>query len=178
MNIPNLLSAFRLILVPVFIVLYFNNHTAALVVFAIASATDILDGYIARRFKLITKLGAILDPIADKLMQLSVLVCLFYSQPQLYPLWALCILLGKEFLMCLGTLLLLKSGIVVSANIFGKSATVIISLCILVILIFGRTISVYVPLLALLASFAALCALVSYIISFYKNMKRAHLDKM
>ena len=172
MNIPNLLSTFRLLLVPIFIFIYFQNHPVALAVFAIASATDVLDGYIARTFQMTTKLGAILDPVADKLMQLSVLGCLYFSQPKLYPLWALMIILVKEFLMTVGTLIALKKGIDVSANIYGKAATVIIAACILTILIFGKAVAAYITLLAIIASIATLCAFVSYILSFKKAINR------
>ena len=79
MNLPNRLSLLRLCLVPVFAVVFFspdpNSHSWAALIYAVAFATDIADGYIARRFDMITKLGRILDPLADKLMTFTVIIC-------------------------------------------------------------------------------------------------------
>lgn len=80
-NIPNILTVFRLILAPVFVVVFFsgmdNAHTLALIVYIVASFTDFLDGYMARRYNLITELGKVLDPFADKVMLITVLVSLY-----------------------------------------------------------------------------------------------------
>ena len=76
-NIPNILSFIRIGLVFVFIALFFTNHIyLSLLIFLLAGATDVVDGYLARRFNWITNLGKILDPFADKMMQVSVLLCL------------------------------------------------------------------------------------------------------
>ena len=77
-NIPNILSTIRILLVFVFVFLLFglNSPVGALIVFLVAGATDVIDGFLARRFNWITNLGKILDPLADKLMQCTVLVCL------------------------------------------------------------------------------------------------------
>ena len=76
-NIPNILSFIRLCLVAVFAVLFFSGYTGwALIVFLVAGATDVIDGFLARRYNWITNLGKILDPLADKTMQCMVLVCL------------------------------------------------------------------------------------------------------
>jgi len=100
-NIPNVLSAIRICLVFVFVALFFNNKVlAALIVFLIAGATDIIDGYLARKYNWITGLGKILDPVADKLMQCTVLVCLCIGE--YIPPWFAIVFFLKE----IGTLLM------------------------------------------------------------------------
>ncbi len=122
-TIPNVLTMLRLALVPVFIILFFNDQKiAALVVFCAASLTDLLDGYLARRLNQITDFGKLFDPLADKLMVLSALVCQGISG--IFP-WIAIIIVGcKELLMVLGGAYMLKKGVVVYANYYGKTATV------------------------------------------------------
>ncbi len=122
-TIPNVLTMLRLALVPVFIVLFFQGQRKiALVVFIIASLTDLLDGYLARKLNQITDFGKLFDPLADKLMVLSALVC--HGIAGTFP-WAAIIIVGiKELLMVLGGAYMLKKGVVVYANMYGKVATV------------------------------------------------------
>jgi cardiolipin synthase len=94
--------------------------------------TDVLDGYIARKYDMITKWGKLMDPLADKLMQLTVVFCLTYRG--LVPLWAILIILIKECLMILGSVLLYRREIVVGASWYGKVATVIFYLAIVLII--------------------------------------------
>lgn len=99
-RIPNLLTTVRLLLVPVFIVMFFRDHITSAAIFVIACLTDIVDGYIARHFDAQSKFGAVFDPLADKLMQISAIVCLYIAD--LFPVWALVILVCKECLLILG----------------------------------------------------------------------------
>ena len=76
-TIPNILSMFRLILIPLIFIFWFRNeYVFTFITVAVSAFTDVLDGFIARKFKMITDLGKFLDPLADKLTQLSVLICL------------------------------------------------------------------------------------------------------
>ena len=97
-NIPNILSVIRILLVFVFVYLVFvtDNLLAALFVFFLAGATDVVDGYLARRNNWITNLGKILDPFADKLMQCTVLVCLWIKN--IVPIWFALAFFFKEFI--------------------------------------------------------------------------------
>lgn len=80
-NVPNLLSVIRLLLVPLFVFLFMSGYVVpAVVVFVVAGATDVVDGYIARKFDCTSTLGKILDPLADKFLQLSAFVCLWLLQ--------------------------------------------------------------------------------------------------
>lgn len=128
MNIPNALSIFRLILVPVFVGVFFsdgpNAHLWAAGVFLLAGATDILDGRIARKYNQITVLGRILDPLADKLMVMTVLYCM--AKQGMIPM-AVSILYGaKECLQIIAaTLLLGRLKDMPPSNIWGKTATLL-----------------------------------------------------
>lgn len=123
-NVPNLLTMLRMAAVVVFIVLFARGKkNAAMIVFILAAATDVLDGYIARRFHLITSFGKLMDPLADKLMTLSALVCLTVTG--YVPLWLLIIEGAKECFMVVGCCFVLrKKKLVVQADYIGKAATV------------------------------------------------------
>ena len=127
LNLPNALTILRLLLIPVFVLLIFRDQMMwALAVFVFASLTDILDGWIARKYSLITDFGKLADPLADKLMVLSVMVSL--GVKGIAPWSAILILFIKEALMMLGGLLLLRKKVVVSALPAGKAAQFIMVL--------------------------------------------------
>ncbi len=138
LNIPNILTMIRFMLIPVFVYSFFsaseNNYIIAAIIFVIAGLTDILDGYIARKYNLVTNWGKLLDPLADKAMQLTVVFCLAYER--LLPSWVVLIVLAKELLMVVGGFWLYKKQIIISANWYGKVATVLFYLAILTIIIF------------------------------------------
>ena len=122
MNIPNLLTLLRLFLIPVFYGLYQKGmYGSALLVFLLASFTDFLDGYLARKWNQITNFGKLADPIADKVMVLTALYCL--AADGRIPWFAPIAILTKELLMVLGGAFMLGKKVVVQANIWGKAAT-------------------------------------------------------
>ena len=125
-TIPNVLTMIRLLLVPVFVVVYFRTAAepkyAALAVFAAASLTDMLDGYLARKLNQITDFGKLFDPLADKLMVLTALVC--QALTGVFPWAAVIVVACKELFMVIGGLFLLSRDVVVYSNIFGKAAQV------------------------------------------------------
>lgn len=125
MNLPNKISLFRLLLVPVFIVFYLSDLAKDYypivggILFGLAAISDALDGWIARHYHMITPLGRILDPMADKLLSLSALLCLAIRNRLSYVIFLLYAL--KEFCMLLGgTLMLSRKRDVLSANLPGK----------------------------------------------------------
>ncbi len=126
LNVPNVLSFIRLLLVPVYAVLFVKGlKYQALAVFVAASVTDLFDGYIARKYNLITDLGKLLDPFADKVMVLTAMFSMTIGNafiPGVLPWCAVIILLFKELVMIIGGLVMLKLGIVVYSNIVGKTA--------------------------------------------------------
>ena len=125
-TVPNVLTMIRLLLVPVFVVVYFRTTAvpkyAALAVFAAASLTDMLDGFLARKLNQITDFGKLFDPLADKLMVLTAMVC--QALTGVFPWIAVIVVACKELFMVLGGLLLLSRDVVVYSNIFGKAAQV------------------------------------------------------
>lgn len=128
MNIPNMLTVLRIILVPIYLYFFYSvkeNHLFyAGIVFIMAGISDVLDGYIARKYNLTTKIGAALDPLADKLMTFAVLIS--FTTAQLIPAWVLLVLGVKEALMIIGgfVLYLFKGKKVLPSNKYGKIATV------------------------------------------------------
>ncbi len=141
-SIPNILSYFRIILIPIFIVLFFNYvardsvsfHIASVVVLALSGLTDMLDGKIARHCNMITELGKVLDPVADKLTQCAIMICLAI----LYPLlWAFIGALAiKEITMAiLGMVFLKKGRKLKGAHWYGKVSTVVFYLVMIALLV-------------------------------------------
>ena len=122
-TIPNVLTMIRLILVPVFVVLFFTGHRkASLAVFIAASLTDMLDGYLARKLNQVTDFGKLFDPLADKLMVLSAMVC--QGIAGVFPWSAIIIVACKELMMVIGGLFMLSKNMVVYSNYVGKTAQV------------------------------------------------------
>lgn len=121
-NIPNILSGFRLILVGVFIFLFAKaQYLWCMIVYLTAFATDVLDGYLARRNNWITNLGKVLDPLADKLMLIAVLSCFYYVDE--IPLYLLLAVVLKDVAMIIIGGYLYTRKVVVFADWFGKIAT-------------------------------------------------------
>lgn len=142
-TIPNILTLFRLVLVPVFVITYYENPDCryiSLGIFALASITDCIDGFLARRLKQVTSFGKLCDPLADKFMVVSMMFCLrdvgllapgnldWLNAVILYAIFT------KELFMLAGSSYMLKKGHVVHSNIFGKLATML--LCAAIIMIF------------------------------------------
>lgn len=120
-NVPNALTMIRALLIPVYWYLFMNGRIHwALAVFVIASLTDLADGYIARKYHLITDFGKLMDPLADKLMVISVMLSL--ALRGIVPWLPLMLLLAKEGVMVAGGALLYKRGIVVYSKAIGKAA--------------------------------------------------------
>lgn len=129
MNVPNTLTSVRMLMIPLYLALFARGlKYGALAAFLAASLTDLLDGMIARRFNQITDLGKLMDPLADKLMVLTVLFSMAIGSGAIPPVvpWAVvCIVLGKELLMMLGGLLMLRRHVVVYSHFIGKAAHVL-----------------------------------------------------
>ena len=122
-QIPNILSALRIVMVGGFVGMFVTGqYLAALFVYLLAFATDILDGWLARTNGWITEVGKLLDPFADKLMTLTVLCCMVIGSRSRWLLAVLLLTLTKELLLMLGGILLLQSRRVVSADWAGKIA--------------------------------------------------------
>jgi len=165
LNLPNILSIVRILSVGV-LIYFFNKgmHVAAFITYLAASATDALDGYIARKYDLITPLGKLLDPLADKLMLVTVLVCMYFAN--ILPLWVVIVIVSKEAVQILGGLLLFhKRDMVVQSNIFGKLSTVFFSVSI-VLLFWHEYVSPYDIYAIIFTVLFAIFALIQYIVKY------------
>ena len=164
MNIPNILTAMRFVIIPIFgYYLYKEQYGLAVSLFLLGGLTDILDGYIARKFNLITSFGKLADPLADKLMLITALV-LLAGQGKI-PAVILIIVVAKEIFMCVGTVLLYKQeNLVVSANWYGKMATVVFYFAIIMIIFNVRYANVFIGI----AVISTLFAFFMYSLSFRK----------
>ena len=125
-SIPNLLSYFRLILIPLFIQLYMNeNFTEALITLAASGLSDVIDGRVARKYNMVTDLGKVLDPVADKLTQCAMMFCVAMRYPAMW--WLLGLHVVKEIVMLgMGWYVLKKTDTVNSAIWVGKLCTGVI----------------------------------------------------
>ncbi len=131
-SVPNMITILRLFMIPLFLWVFFSdiasNYAWALVVYLLAGATDMLDGYLARKFNVVSVVGIVLDPLADKLMLLTALVCLMVAG--ILPIWALTVMLIIEGIQIVFGIVLYihPRQDVIPANIFGKAATVLFSI--------------------------------------------------
>lgn len=170
-NIPNFLSLFRILLTPVFIWLFLvaKKHGLAIGVFLLAGATDVCDGFLARRFKWISPLGKVLDPLADKCMQVSALICLGSSG--LVPLWIVIILVSKEVALLVGALFAIgRERVCVESDWYGKAGTVafyIIATLLVLIEDMSDTVRV---LLGTILVLIMVFALIMYILNYRRNV--------
>jgi len=173
-NIPNILSAFRLLLVPLFSIVFFSGLSNAKFwaagIFLLAGATDVLDGYIARKYQWITPLGRMLDPLADKLMQMTVLVTLAVAG--LLPIWFCALYFIKELFMFLGGLRLYKKmADVIPANRYGKIAVVFFHLVILAVIFFDAQLAAWKTLLLLFSLLLMAVAFTGYIRDYLRTLR-------
>lgn len=127
MNLPNKLTVMRMALIPVFLVFMLaesipHRYLIAAVIFAAASFTDYLDGHIARRDGLVTNFGKLMDPLADKLLVFSALVC--FIELEMSSALIVFIILAREFLVTSVRLIAAEQGTVIAADIWGKMKTV------------------------------------------------------
>lgn len=128
MNLPNKLTVLRVLMIPFFVVFMLMDIVPgmdkwiALAIFVIASLTDLLDGKIARKYNLVTNFGKFMDPLADKLLVSSAMICLV--EMGRLPAWIVIIIISREFIISGFRLVASDSGIVIAASYWGKFKTV------------------------------------------------------
>ena len=132
-HVPNILTIIRFLFIPVIVLYIFTgNYILAFIFFTISGLTDIADGFIARKFNLVSNFGKLMDPLADKLTQIATLASLVFTN--IIPIWILLIVLLKEFIMICGASFLYGKDVVVYSKWYGKLATVLFYLAIVVTL--------------------------------------------
>lgn len=168
MNLPNKLTLLRVVLIPVFVVLLLleggQNHTlriAALIVFCIASFTDFLDGQIARRNNLVTNFGKFMDPLADKLLVCSALICMI-ELGQL-PSWYVITVIAREFIISGFRLVAADNGIVIAASWWGKFKTTFQMLTVILLILNIPALHTVTMIIAGIAFVLTLVSLLDYI---------------
>ena len=138
MNLPNKLTLFRVVLIPFFVFFllapYFEEYGnyIAVAIFIVASITDFLDGKIARKYNLVTNFGKFMDPLADKLLVCSALICLI--QLELIPAWVVIIIIAREFIISGFRLVASDNGVVIAASYWGKFKTAFQMLTVIVLI--------------------------------------------
>lgn len=179
-NIPNILSIIRIILVFVFVLVFFvaDSPIWALVVFLTAGATDIVDGYLARRFNWITNLGKILDPFADKLMQCTALICLCIKN--FVPIWFMLVYLVKELgTLLIGLIVIRRRNVVVVSKWYGKAAVCLFYLTIFLSIVFNDFLAQHFVISILMFGAAAVFAVIAFLayIKHYSKLKKEEIEK-
>ena len=167
-NIPNILTMLRFVLIP--FILYFlsiDNYILTFVFLTLSGITDVLDGFIARKFNFITDFGKLIDPLADKATQLLTLAALVLKN--IIPLWILGLLVLKEFIMIAGASFLYGKELVVSSKWYGKLATVLIYVAIVCSLVIKQfslpfKFDTYIYYLAIIST---IFSLIMYIKAFF-----------
>ena len=172
-TIPNVLSLVRLLLLPVFAVMYLksDNHPTwlywSLAVLLLSGLTDLFDGMIARRLNQITEVGKLLDPIADKLTQITVLICVTVRHTELLPLAVICFI--KETLQVIGGWsLLLKKDIIRGSRWFGKFSTFLFYAVMLAVVFWKNMPHTVLVILVVLVAASMLFSFFNYMAVFFK----------
>ncbi len=172
-NLPTVLTVIRILIIPLFIIEAPANPQVGAFLFLIASITDFLDGYLARKFKQITKLGIILDPIADKLLVITALVILVDLVR--VPAWIATVIILREFIITTLRFYALSRGVVIPAEKAGKAKTVLQMISILLLLIanelYGIDLYDVGLLLLYIATAMAVYSAIGYIFHFWRNLK-------
>ena len=139
MNLPNKLTMARVIMIPFFVIFMLTgwggeaSKWISLAIFIVASITDFLDGKIARKYNLVTNFGKFMDPLADKLLVCSALICLI--QLELIPAWVVIIIIAREFIISGFRLVASDNGVVIAASYWGKFKTAFQMLTVIVLIL-------------------------------------------
>ncbi len=151
-HIPNIITIIRFLLVPIFVYTFYasSSYVLPFSIFIFAGFTDVLDGYIARKYNLITKWGKLLDPLADKVLQISVLFVL--TDRMLIPIWIIIVVIFKEVFMIIGSGFIYSNKIVVQARWYGKVTTVLFYLAVILMVFVNKQIGIYAFILAVVAT--------------------------
>lgn len=180
-SIPNLLSMFRLVLIPVYIYIYLNatqqeDYYLAGAILAVSCLTDLVDGKIARHFHMITNVGKILDPLADKLTQLTLTVCLSMRYPILRPV--LLLFLVKEFFQLFAAIVNFRRGKALDGALMaGKVCTAVLFLSLIALVLFPDLKPQVVDAIAVVDAAFLTIAFVQYNLAFFgKHAKVQDID--
>ena len=174
MNLPNKLTMFRVILIPFFVMFMLVDITLydkwiALGIFIVASLTDLLDGKIARKYNLVTNFGKFMDPLADKLLVCSALICLVALSK--IPAWIVIVIIAREFIISGFRLIASDNGVVIAASYWGKFKTTFQMIMICLMIADITAISVLTTVVMWVAVVLTVVSLIDYLVKNKDVMK-------
>ena len=167
MNLPNKLTVFRMILIVPFVFVMLKDVCSssgkwiALAVFIIASLTDLLDGKIARKYNLVTNFGKFMDPLADKLLVCSAMICLV--EMGRIPAWIVIIIISREFIISGFRLIASDNGVVIAASYWGKFKTVFQMIMIILMIADIEAINILTQIIMWIALLLTIISLLDYL---------------
>lgn len=173
MNTPNKLTVARMILVPFLVIFMLTgwgreaNRWICLAIFVAASVTDWFDGHLARKYNLITNFGKFMDPLADKLLVCSAMICMI--ELDRLPAWVVIIIIGREFIISGFRLIAAENGVVIAANYWGKFKTVSQMIMIILLIVdFGGFFAILTEVFIWLSVALTVISLLTYIMQNWK----------
>ncbi len=169
MNLPNKLTVFRVILIPFFVLFLlvpvFGENVdkwIALAIFIVASLTDLLDGKIARKYNLVTDFGKFMDPLADKLLVCSAMICLVGLMR--IPSWIVVIIIAREFIISGFRLIAVENGRVIAASYWGKFKTTFQMIMVILMIADIKELSVLTNIVMYVALILTVISLIDYLV--------------
>ena len=174
MNLPNRLTVLRVLMIPFFVFFMMKDIPAgygkwiALAIFVLASLTDMLDGKIARKYNLVTNFGKFMDPLADKLLVCSALICLVAAGKLVA--WMVIVIISREFIISGFRLIASDNGVVIAASYLGKFKTVF-QMAMIILLIADIKNDIYALVTGIVIAVALVLTILSLIDYIYKNRK-------
>lgn len=172
LSIPNLLSIFRLALIPVYVIIYLNGHYfLSASILAVSCITDLIDGKIARHFDMITTLGKLLDPIADKATQFTLILCLSLRYPILWNLVFLFVL-KEGFQLIVGGITLKKGKMLDGALMAGKICTTVLFISLIILVLFPLLNHGTIFLITVIDAVFMVISFISYFLAYFGKNKK------
>ena len=178
LTIPNMLSVFRLVLIPVYIYIYLNatqdhHYLVAAGILAISCLTDMIDGKIARKFNMISQVGKVLDPLADKMTQFSLMICLAARYSIIQVL--LTLFIAKEFFQLVAMILNLRKGKALDGALMsGKISTTVLFVSLIILVMMPHLNQVIADSIIIICGIFLLIAFIDYIRAYYGKNKKVH----
>lgn len=185
MNLPNKLTVLRVIMVPFFVFFMLTgvggaaNKWIALIIFCVASLTDMLDGKIARARNLVTNFGKFMDPLADKMLVSSAFICLIVTRPESMPAWIVIIIIAREFVISGFRLIASDNGVVIAASYWGKFKTnfQMFAIILLIADLGGPVVHVIEQVLVYIALILTIVSLIDYLAKNIDVLKEGGAEK-
>ncbi len=180
MNLPNKLTILRVFMIPLFVIFLllqngenYKLRMIALLIFILAALTDALDGYIARKYNLITNFGKFMDPLADKLLVCSALIC--FIELKWISAWIVLIIIAREFIISGFRLVASDLGIVIAASKWGKIKTIVQMISVILILLKLNFFNILTQISIYLMLILTVVSLIDYICKNYKVITKKKL---